>query len=112
MTATVQLWRSVCYNSPGSSLSSRRVLSLLSPLSLVGVLTDKHKLHQFNFLGSKMQIRVDENFIKEMNRRLGTKITFSEFKSLYEEIETARFSSTISKIRKMKRSKGVLVVNK
>ena len=50
MTATVQLWRSVCYNSPGSSLSSRRVLSLLSPLSLVGVLTDKHKLHQFNLI--------------------------------------------------------------
>ena len=69
-------------------------------------------MHQFNFLGSKMHIRVDENFIKEMNKRLGTKITFSEFKSLYEEIETVRFSNTISKIRKTKRSKGLLVVNK
>lgn len=59
-----------------------------------------------------MHIRVDENFIEEMNKRLGTKITFSEFKSLYEEIETVRFSNTISKIRKTKRSKGLLVANK
>jgi len=70
-----------------------------------------YKLQQFNFLGSKMQIRVDKIFIDEMNKRLGTKISLSEFKSLYEEIETIRFSSTISKIRKMKRSKGVLIVN-
>ena len=57
-----------------------------------------------------MQIRVDKIFIEEMNKRLGTKITFNEFKSLYKEIKNVRDSDPIVLARKKSRESGKAIL--
>ena len=59
-----------------------------------------------------MQIRVDKIFIEEMSKQLGTKISFSKFKSLYKEIKNVRGNDPIVLARKKSRESGKATLEK
>jgi len=50
-----------------------------------------------------MHIRVDKIFIEEMNKRLGTEISYNEFKALYKEIKNVRDNDPVVQARKRRR---------